>query len=94
MVNAERTRLADDRPRRRDIHALGLQVDGATKDAPLVVVVNGSPVASRDNQQRAAVHIHVVDENADGDDVVVGVRMERPILMPLDGGASTPPPSN
>ena len=40
-------------------------------------------MAAGNDHQRAVLHRHVVEHHADGGEVVVGVRIERPVLMPL-----------
>jgi hypothetical protein len=44
-------------------------------------------VAPGDDEERTVVERHVVEHHADREDVVVGVRIERPVLVPLDRGA-------
>ena len=40
-------------------------------------------MAAGNDHQRTVLHLHVVQHHADGGEVVVGVRVERPILVPF-----------
>jgi hypothetical protein len=52
-----------------------------------MVVEDAAFVGTRHNHQATVGFGHVVETDADGENVVVGVREERPVLMPLDGTA-------
>ena len=47
------------------------------------MVVHGPLVRAGEDLQRAVVGVHVVEQDADREHVLVGVRIERPILVPL-----------
>ena len=49
-----------------------------------VVIVRGAAMAARYHQQRAVVARAVVEHHAHREEIVVGVRIEGPVLMPLD----------
>jgi hypothetical protein len=49
-----------------------------------MVVVDRAPVAAGDAEQRSVLERAVVHHHADGREVVVGVRVEGPVLVPLD----------
>ena len=56
-------------------HTVGMVIEGRTA------------VTAGDDHQRAVLYRHVVEHHADGGEVVIGVGIERPVLMPLDGRA-------
>src|SRR5262249_52524855 len=43
--------------------------------------------AAWQDHQWAVLRRHIVEHDADGQQIVVGVRIEGPVLVPLDGGA-------
>ena len=63
--------------------------DGAGEVAAfgVVVVVNLALVRAGHDQQRAVLLVAVVEQDAGGEQVVVGVGVEGPVLVPLDGRA-------
>src|ERR1700722_15286875 len=83
VVQGNGARLADDRrgvgdvePRRRGIHR-------AREIALIVMIVHGTLVRPGNHEHRTVLQRAVLDHDANFEDVVVGVRIERPILMPL-----------
>ena len=62
------------------------RVHGAAEHAVAVVVVDRPLVAAGHAQQRAVLDLAIVHHHADGAQIVVGVRIERPVLVPLDRG--------
>ncbi len=46
-------------------------------------------VAARDDQHRPVLHVDIVEHDADGGEVVVGVRVECPVLVPFHRRAET-----
>ena len=58
-----------------------------SRTLPMAFTEHGAIMAAWDDHQRAVVEFHVVHHDANGGKVVIGVGIERPILMPLDGGA-------
>ena len=74
-------------PRRGNIETLFRHVDRAAKRPETVVVVHRPAVRTGQHLQRAVVGIHVVEQDADRQDILIGVRVERPVLMPLHRGA-------
>ena len=67
-----------------DLAGDGGGIDGAAEAAAGVVVPDGTAVAARHHEQRPVVERAVVEHDPDRQQVVVGVRVERPVLMPLD----------
>lgn len=53
----------------------------------MVVIEDRPAVGARYDHERAVVVGRVVEHDADGEHVVVRVRIERPVLVPLDRGA-------
>jgi hypothetical protein len=52
-----------------------------------MMVVDWPLVAARHDHHRTVLHISIVDHDADRGEILVGVRVERQILVPLDRGA-------
>ena len=65
------------------IQAAACDVDGAAEGTETVVVVDRTLVRPGQHQHRPVVRVHVVEQDADGQHVLVGVRIERPVLVPL-----------
>ena len=86
-MNGDGSRFAVEFPSTRDIETFARDIDGAAERAVAVVIVYRTPVGARQHQQRTVVGIHVVEQDADGQHVLVGVRIERPVLVPLHGRA-------
>src|SRR6266436_6668104 len=49
-----------------------------------MMVVDRPLVAARHDHHRTVLHVDIVDHDADRGEILVGVRVERPILVPLD----------
>ena len=77
--------------RRGGVEAGRRRVDRADEPAAVMVVTDGSLVGARDDVQRTVVRLAVVEHHADGQHVVVGLGIEGPVLVPLDGGAARRP---
>ena len=61
-----------------------VRIDGAAEHAILVVVAEDGPLWEPGNDlQRTVGEIHVLQHQAAGEDVVVGVGIEGPVLVPL-----------
>jgi hypothetical protein len=52
-----------------------------------MMVVDRPLVAARHDHHRTVLHIDIVDHDANRGEILVGVRVERPILVPFDGRA-------
>ena len=63
-----------------------LGIDGAAEIAVAVMVEDLALVAARNAEQRAVLNGAIVHHHAHGAEVVIGVRVEGPVLVPLDGG--------
>ena len=63
--------------------------DAAHEHAILMVIPCLALVTARNKHQRPVFHRHVVQRYAHFEQVVVGVRIESPILVPLHGGSVT-----
>ena len=87
MVDGDRAGAGVQLARRRDVQPLADDVDGAAEGAAAVVVVDAPLVRTGQHQQRAVVRVHVVQQDADGKHALIGVRIERPVLVPLHRGA-------
>lgn len=61
-----------------------VEIDRAAEGTFAVVVVDLPGVAARKHHERAVVRGHVVEQDPHGEDALVGVRVEGPILVPLD----------
>ncbi len=59
----------------------------ADEDAVLVMVIEGTFMRARNNQQRSVFKPHIIKGDADGQQVVVGVGVEGPVLVPFDRAA-------
>ena len=84
VVHGDRPRLAGQRDRRGVVHVAVGRVHGAAEHAIRMVVVDRSAMAARHDHQRAVLHLHVVEHHADRGEVVIAVRIERPVLVPFD----------
>ena len=60
------------------------RIDGAAEAAVGMVVVGRAEVRAGQDHQRAVVHVAVVEVDAGRQHVVVGMRIERPVLVPFD----------
>jgi hypothetical protein len=83
VVDGDGAGLAGQRHGRRVVHLAPRRVHGAAEPALRVVVEDRAAVRAGDDQQRAVLLLHVVHHHADGGQVVVGVRVEGPVLVPL-----------
>ena len=87
VVDGDRASVGVQLARRRDVQPLAHDVDGAAEGAAAVVVVDAPLVRTGQHQQGAVVRVHVVQQDAHGEHVLIGVRIERPVLVPLHRGA-------
>jgi len=62
-------------------------VHRAHEVAVLVVVADRTAMRARHDHQAAVFHPHIVDGDANREHVVIGVRVERPVLVPFDRAA-------
>ena len=69
----------------RDIHRCSLDIDRAHEDAVLVVIQNGPAVRAGQHEEAAVLERAVVQGEARCQQVIVGMRIEGKILMPLHG---------
>src|SRR5688500_16448347 len=66
-----------------------VRIDGTAKHAALVVVIEyGTLVRAENDLKRAIGEIDILQHEATSEDAVIGVGIEGPVLMPLDGGAA------
>ena len=79
-------RSEGDRPRKVERGAREIDA-AAERPVRIVVVVDRPAVAPGEHHHRAVPLVHVVEEDADREHVVIGVRVEGPVLVPLDGRA-------
>src|SRR4051795_6857590 len=89
MMDGHRSRPAGegDDPVAREQGVSG--IDSARKDAAVKVAEDRPLVRAGDHHERFAARIDVLQDHADGQEVVVSVRIERPVLVPLDRGSAT-----
>ena len=84
VVERTRPRRRDQRPRRAEVEAVARRLHGAAEAAVGAVVVEGrAAVAARQHHQRTVLLGGIVEQHAHGEQVVVGVRIEGPVLVPL-----------
>ena len=63
----------------------GIGIDQAGEAAVFAVMTPDLAVmGARRDQHRPVGEVAIVEQHADGKHVVIGVRIERPVLMPLD----------
>ena len=90
MVDRDRAGLAEARHGGREIDARIVGVDRAAESSVgAMMIVDRALMAARDHQHRAVFRGEIVEHDADRGEVVVGMRVERPILVPFDRGAVT-----
>src|SRR4051795_8605121 len=89
MMDGHRSRPAGegDDPVAREQGVSG--IDSARKDAAVKVAEDRPLVRAGDHHERFAARIDVLQDHADGQEVVVSVRIERPVLVPLDRGSAS-----
>ena len=85
MVDGDAARGGGERDRARKVDRIALDIDPAAERPVRVVIVDRSQVAPGKHHHRAVPLVHVVEEDADREHVVVRVRVESPVLVPLDG---------
>ena len=87
MVDSDSScgRFQGDATRRVD----GSWVDRPDEPAGCVMVQYRAAMAARHDHEAAIVEAHVVDHDANREDVIVGMRVESPVLVPLNGAAAT-----
>src|SRR5215467_3304767 len=85
MMHRDRSGLAEARDCARQVETASLRVDRAAESpvAP-VMVVDGALMAAGYHHHRSVLAVTIVEHDADGGEVVIGVRVERPVLVPLD----------
>ena len=87
VVDGDAARGGGERDRAREVDRGAFEVDAAAERPVRVVVVDRAAVAPGEHHHRAVPVVHVVEEDADREHVVVRVRVEGPVLMPFDGRA-------
>ncbi len=83
MMHGDRARLAGQRDCLAEVYIAVRRVHRAAEHAIGVVVEGRTLVAARNDHQRAVLHSHVVEHDANRREVVIGMRVERPVLVPL-----------
>src|SRR5579871_3730121 len=74
------------RHRRRQVKPAGFDVDRAAEACVRAVMVVGRPqMAAGKHHHRSVVRVAAVEHDADRGQIVVGVRVEGPVLVPFDG---------
>ena len=90
MVDGHATGLAGDRDRLVNLKIRIGRIHGAAENVVSAVVVqNRSLVRTRNDLQRAIFLSDIFQKDAEGQHVVIGVGIEGPVLMPLDGSTAT-----
>ena len=84
VVEAHRAGAAGERHGAVDLRLDRRRIDGAAETPVGVMVPDGAGMALRHDEERPVLEGAVVEHDADGEQVVVGVGIERPVLMPLD----------
>ena len=84
MMKSHGTRRSNQLDGRREIDRTLNRVDRSTEEAVRVVVLDRTAVASGQHAQRPIARINVVEHDPDCDQIIIGVRIKRPVLMPLD----------
>ncbi len=84
MVERASAGLAGQRHRRGEVERAVVRIDRAAEIPVGVMVVGRALVAARHDHQGAVLGPAIVEHDADRQHVVVGVRVERPVLVPLD----------
>ena len=85
VVDRDRAGLAETRQRARQVDVAFLRVHRAAEPSVRAVMVVDRPlVAARHDHHRAVLHVDIVEHDADRGEILVGVRVERPILVPFD----------
>ena len=83
MMQAHTAGLSQDRFRRRQVEPGSRCIDGPAKDPIRVMIEDGTRVGAGQNHQRPVVLPDVVKKDSRSEDVVVGVGVKCPVLMPL-----------
>ena len=86
MMNRHGSCLGDEGYGRSEVDVTFGPINGAAEDAVDVVVVHRPLVASRNDPKGAVFLVHVVEENAGREHILIGVRVERPVLVPFNWG--------
>ena len=79
------SRLAGDRHCGAHVEIRVGGVDRAAKGSMAVMIEHGTPVGPRHHLQWPVLFGHVIEQNADREHTLVGMRIERPVLVPFDG---------
>ena len=85
VVDRDAAGGADAGPGGGEVDVGRLGVDRPAERAVRMVLVDGALVAARHAEQRAVLDGAVVHHHADGGEIVIGVRVEGPVLVPLHG---------
>ena len=90
---AQGAHVVDGDPTSGQFHLLGCGIveigvrHGADEVSVLVMIENGTLVRTGDDEQATIGLRHLVDADADGEQVIIRVRVERPVLVPFHGAA-------
>ena len=87
MVEAHRAGRSGQRDRAAEVRLVPRRVHRAAEIAVGVMVEHRAGMRARHHHQRAVLLRRVVQQHADCEHVVVGVRVEGPVLVPFDGRA-------
>ena len=86
-MQRDRAGLCDQRYRLVDLARDAVRIDRAGEHPAVVMVVDRPEVRARHDHHRPVVGNEVVEQDAHGQHIVVGVGVEGPVLMPLDRSA-------
>src|SRR6516225_2786420 len=85
MMHGDRAGLAETGYRPREIEIAARRIDRAAEPAVrAVMVVYRALMAARNHHHRTVPDLAIVEHDAHGSEIVVGVRIKGPVLMPLD----------
>ena len=85
VMHRHRSRFAETRHRARKIEVAALGIDRAAKPPISPMMVIDRPfVAARHDKHRPVLAIDIVEHDANGREIVIGVRIEGPTLVPFD----------
>ena len=84
MVNGDTTSMQF---QGHGVSACAAVLDRPDEDSILVVAERGAPVRAGHDHQAAVLEQHVIEGDADSQDIVVGVRVEGPVLVPAHRAA-------
>ena len=83
MMHRDRPNPPDQRNRSAEIHIAVRRIHRPTEHAIGMVIERRALVTAGNDHQRPVLNRHVIEHHAHRRQIVVGVRVERPVLMPL-----------